>query len=79
MSCINRNSVCLCTIKHSTIDHISVHRILATNLNDKGCKQTMHIDMLILFLEFAVMTLFILMIGYPLLLIECILKALNLG
>ena len=39
----------------------------------------MHIDMLILFLEFAVMTLFILMIGYPLLLIEYILKVLNLG
>lgn len=79
MSCIYRNNVCLCTIKHSTINHSSAHSILTTNLNDKGCEQTMHIDMLILFLEFAVMTLFILMIGYPLLLIECILKALNLG
>lgn len=79
MSCIHRNNICLCAIKLSTINHSSVHRILTTNLNDKGCEQTMHIDMLILFIEFAVMTLFILMIGYPLLLIEYILKVLNLG
>lgn len=39
----------------------------------------MHIDMLILFLEFAGMTLFILMIGYPLLLIEYALTILNIG
>ena len=48
-------------------------------LNAIRLEQVMHIDMLILFLEFAVMTLFILMIGYPLLLIEYILKVLNLG
>ena len=39
----------------------------------------MHIDMLILFLKFAGMTLFILMIGYSLLLIEYALTILNMG
>ena len=39
----------------------------------------MHIDMLILFLKFTVMTLFILMIGYSLLLIEYVLSILNIG
>ncbi len=39
----------------------------------------MHIDMLILFLKFTVMTLFILMIGYSLLLIEYALTILNMG
>ena len=39
----------------------------------------MHIDMLILFLKFTVMTLFILMIGYSLLLIEYALSILNIG